>query len=171
MFSLMTATARAPTSDDAGRRRLRDAAFDGAFVFAVRTTGVYCRPSCASRPAKPENVAFFATPEAAEKAGFRACKRCRPDRAAGADRSPPTVRRACERIEAAEEPPSSPSSPPAAALEPVPFPPDVQGGHGRDARGLCAPQTRARRAEERLRTAETVTEAIYDAGFDFEPLL
>ena len=47
----------------------RDPAFDGKFFFAVRTTGVYCRPSCASRPAKPENVAFFQTTAEAEKAG------------------------------------------------------------------------------------------------------
>jgi AraC family transcriptional regulator of adaptative response/methylated-DNA-[protein]-cysteine methyltransferase len=56
----------------------RDPAFDGQFVYGVRTTGVYCRPSCKSRPAKPENLAFFPAPEAAEKAGFRACKRCHP---------------------------------------------------------------------------------------------
>ncbi len=57
----------------------RDAAYDGRFVYAVITTGVYCRPVCAARPARPENLRFFATCEQAEKAGFRACKRCRPD--------------------------------------------------------------------------------------------
>jgi hypothetical protein len=59
----------------------RDRAADGRFVCAVRTTGVYCRPSCAGRP-KRENVRFFATNAAAEAAGFRACKRCRPERLA-----------------------------------------------------------------------------------------
>jgi AraC family transcriptional regulator of adaptative response/methylated-DNA-[protein]-cysteine methyltransferase len=56
----------------------RDPAADGTFTVAVRTTGVYCRPSCASRP-NPENVRFLATPADAERAGFRACKRCKPD--------------------------------------------------------------------------------------------
>ncbi len=58
--------------------RARDRAADGLFVYAVRTTGVFCRPSCPARPAKPENMAFFASPADAEAAGFRACKRCMP---------------------------------------------------------------------------------------------
>lgn len=58
----------------------RDPAADGAFVYGVRTTGVYCRPSCPSRRAHRENVAFYATSEAARTAGLRACRRCRPDR-------------------------------------------------------------------------------------------
>ncbi|APR87434.1 ADA regulatory protein / Methylated-DNA--protein-cysteine methyltransferase [Minicystis rosea] len=56
----------------------RDRAADGAFVYAVRTTGIYCRPSCASRQPRRENVTFFATPAEAVSAGFRACRRCRP---------------------------------------------------------------------------------------------
>ncbi|WP_299394009.1 2OG-Fe(II) oxygenase [Pelagibius sp.] len=58
----------------------RDAAMDGRFVYGVLSTGIYCRPSCPSRPARRENVRFFPDPAAAEAAGFRACKRCRPDR-------------------------------------------------------------------------------------------
>ena len=58
--------------------RARDHAADGSFVYAVTTTGVFCRPSCAARPAKPENIRLFATTMAAEAAGFRACLRCRP---------------------------------------------------------------------------------------------
>src|SRR5260370_32253327 len=56
----------------------RDAARDGEFVFAVSSTGVYCRPSCAARRPRRENVQFFARPEQAEHAGYRACLRCRP---------------------------------------------------------------------------------------------
>jgi len=56
----------------------RNAGFDGKFVYAVKTTGVFCRPSCPSRRAKPENVAFYATGDEAVQAGFRACKRCGP---------------------------------------------------------------------------------------------
>jgi O-6-methylguanine DNA methyltransferase len=58
--------------------RARDAAADGTFVYAVNTTGVFCRPSCPARPAKPENVRFFATGAEAEGAGYRPCLRCRP---------------------------------------------------------------------------------------------
>src|SRR4051794_2231390 len=57
----------------------RDAAFDGEFVYAVRTTGVYCKPSCASRRALRKNVSFFDSTAAAEHAGFRACQRCKPN--------------------------------------------------------------------------------------------
>lgn len=56
----------------------RDARADGTFVYAVRTTGIYCRPSCASRRPRPESVEFFAAPAAAERAGYRPCKRCTP---------------------------------------------------------------------------------------------
>jgi Metal binding domain of Ada len=56
----------------------RNAGFDGKFVYAVKTTGVFCRPSCASRRAKPQNVVFYASGDEAAQAGFRACKRCRP---------------------------------------------------------------------------------------------
>jgi AraC family transcriptional regulator of adaptative response/methylated-DNA-[protein]-cysteine methyltransferase len=65
--------------------RARDAAADGSFVYAVKTTGVFCRPSCAARPARPENIRLFDTTEAAEAAGFRACLRCRPLALAGRD--------------------------------------------------------------------------------------
>jgi AraC family transcriptional regulator of adaptative response / DNA-3-methyladenine glycosylase II len=56
----------------------RDARFDGRFVTAVRTTGIYCRPSCSARTPLARNVSFFAGPEDARAAGYRACKRCRP---------------------------------------------------------------------------------------------
>src|SRR6185369_17829978 len=56
----------------------KDPEFDGVFYFAVRTTGIFCRPSCSSRSPKRQNVSFFVTPAEAEKAGFRACLRCKP---------------------------------------------------------------------------------------------
>ena len=61
----------------------RDGRFDGTFVTAVLTTGIYCRPSCPAMTPKRPNVRFFPTPAAAQDAGFRACKRCRPDAAPG----------------------------------------------------------------------------------------
>ena len=74
----------------------RDAAFDGVLYYGVRSTGVYCRPSCASRQPKRENVTFFALPEAAQQAGFRSCLRCRPDAMRRQDPQAETVRRVCQ---------------------------------------------------------------------------
>src|SRR5215468_10042681 len=64
-------------------RLARDAAYDGLFFVGVRTTRIYCRPICPVRPAKSENVVFFPTAAAAERAGFRPCLRCRPETAPG----------------------------------------------------------------------------------------
>ena len=75
-----------------------DASYDGAFYTGVRTTGIYCRPSCPSRKPRPENVVFFPLPEVAEVAGFRACKRCRPEDLEAADPQVELVRDACRRI-------------------------------------------------------------------------
>jgi AraC family transcriptional regulator of adaptative response/methylated-DNA-[protein]-cysteine methyltransferase len=77
----------------------RDRAQDGAFVYAVRSTGVYCRPSCPSRRPRRDRVRFFALPEAAERAGFRACRRCRPRLVPSADPSLQRLRDVCRFIE------------------------------------------------------------------------
>src|ERR1700678_3310366 len=74
-----------PTDPRWAALRGRDAAADGTFVYAVKTTGVFCRPSCPARPARPENVRFFATGAQAEASGYRACLRCRPLAAEGRD--------------------------------------------------------------------------------------
>ena len=85
----------------------RDPQADGSFYYSVRTTGVYCRPSCASRPARRENVAFHTTCADAERAGFRPCKRCRPNQAGLGEQHAAAIARACRLIEAAEETPPS----------------------------------------------------------------
>lgn len=77
----------------------RDARFDGRVFFAVRSTGIYCRPSCPARRPRREQVVFFSIPEAAESAGFRSCRRCRPRSAAMTDPQVEMVRRACGYIE------------------------------------------------------------------------
>jgi len=153
--------------EDAWREavRRRDRAFDGVFVFAVRTTGVYCRPSCASRPAKRENVSFFATGEAAERAGFRACKRCRPEKLGAPDPQVEAVRRACERIASAQEAPSLADLAARVGLSPFHFHRVFKKVTGVTPKAYAA-EMQARRAADKLRTAETVTEAIYDAGFN-----
>jgi len=84
----------------------RDRRYDGAFVYAVRSTGIYCRPSCPSRRPRREQVAFFPVPEAAELAGFRACRRCRPGAAAAPDPRVPLVRTACRLIDAHPDAPA-----------------------------------------------------------------
>jgi len=89
----------------------RDRTADGSFVYAVKTTGVYCRPSCASRGAKRQNVVFYRNPEAAEAAGYRACKRCHPKAQPGDDPALKRVRRACALIDRALE--EGESGPPA----------------------------------------------------------
>src|SRR3989454_6315448 len=79
---------------------------DGKFVYSVKSTGVYCRPSCAARTARPENVAFHATPGDAERAGFRPCKRCKPDQLSLAGQHAAKVAELCRFIENAEELPT-----------------------------------------------------------------
>jgi len=79
----------------------RDPQADGRFVYAVTSTGIYCRPSCASRRPARSRVRFFDDGGAAERAGFRACKRCRPD-AAAIDPWPEKIRRACGYLANAE---------------------------------------------------------------------
>ena len=83
----------------------RERAADGTFFYSVRTTGVYCRPSCAARLPRRENVAFHKTCADAERAGFRPCKRCRPNEPALAEAHAAAVARACRLIEEAEEAP------------------------------------------------------------------
>lgn len=95
------AAAPAGDGDDAARWAAvvgRDAQADGAFVYAVRTTGVYCRPSCPARRPKRENVRFFALTREAERAGYRACARCRPSEPSTAQRQARAVEAACAAL-------------------------------------------------------------------------
>lgn len=80
-----------------------DSAADGRFVYAVKSTGIYCRPSCKSRLPKPVNVTYFELPEAAEQAGFIACRRCKPRQSKPADPNLQAVQSACEMIAGADE--------------------------------------------------------------------
>src|SRR4029453_18679567 len=79
---------------------------DGTFFYSVKTTGVYCRPSCGARAARPENVAFHLTAADAERAGFRPCRRCKPDQAALAEQHAAKVAEFFRFIESAEQPPT-----------------------------------------------------------------
>lgn len=84
----------------------RDAAADDAFVYAVRTTGIYCRPTCPSRRPRRENAEFYADAAAAEAAGYRPCQRCRPQQVSLARRHALSVSKACRLVEDSEELPS-----------------------------------------------------------------
>ncbi|HEY2481180.1 MAG TPA: bifunctional DNA-binding transcriptional regulator/O6-methylguanine-DNA methyltransferase Ada [Caulobacteraceae bacterium] len=143
----------------------RDAQADGQFFFAVRTTGVYCRPSCAARPARRENVSFYVTSAEAEAAGFRPCKRCRPTEAPLAARQAALVADACRTIESAETPPSLADLARAARLSPHHFHRLFKAVAGVTPKAY-ADAHRASRVRQGLRGEGTVTQAIYDAGFN-----
>jgi AraC family transcriptional regulator of adaptative response/methylated-DNA-[protein]-cysteine methyltransferase len=144
----------------------RDATADGSFVFGVRTTGVYCRPSCPSRRANPKNVEFFATPGAAERAGLRPCLRCSPNGGRREAQRAETISRICRLIETAEEPPKLAELAAEAGLSPFHFQRQFKAVTG----VTPAAYARAHRAE-RVKAALTtpnasVTSAIYSAGFN-----
>src|SRR6185295_13549017 len=101
-YSMSVMTDLAPFDTDAAKWDAicrRDAAADGHFLFSVATTGVYCRPTCAARRALRTNVAFHRTAADAERAGFRPCKRCRPDLPLRAEREASLIAEACRTIE------------------------------------------------------------------------
>lgn len=143
----------------------RDRAFDGLFVFSVATTGVYCRPSCPARRAKRENVAFHETWQAAEAAGFRACRRCRPREASQHETDTARVAAACRRIEEAEEVPSLTELAAEAALSPFHFHRVFKAITGVTPKAYGEAHRRGR-VREGLSRSGTVTEAIHDAGFN-----
>jgi AraC family transcriptional regulator of adaptative response/methylated-DNA-[protein]-cysteine methyltransferase len=143
----------------------RDRAADGVFYYSVLTTGVYCRPSCASRLPRRENVAFHATCEAAEAAGFRPCKRCRPNEVSLAERQASAVTRACRLIEEAEEPPSLDALARTAGMSRFYFHRVFKAVTGVTPKAY-AQAHRAERVRDELAQRATVTEAIYGAGFN-----
>jgi AraC family transcriptional regulator of adaptative response/methylated-DNA-[protein]-cysteine methyltransferase len=144
--------------------RARERARDGEFWYGVRTTGVFCRPSCPSRTPRRENVAFFASPDAARAAGFRACLRCRPD-GDGAHRHADAVRRACRMLDDAEAAPSLGELADAAGLSRYHFARVFKALTGLTPMAWRRSRRRARLGAA-LEAGGTVTAAIYDAGFN-----
>jgi AraC family transcriptional regulator of adaptative response/methylated-DNA-[protein]-cysteine methyltransferase len=142
----------------------REAVADGAFFYAVSTTGVYCRPSCGSRRAKPENVQFFATGAAAERAGFRPCKRCRPDQPSPGRQQAAKIAAICRWIATAEPVPSLAELAARAGMSPYHFHRVFKAVTGVTPRAYAAAH-RARRVRNELGRAGTVTDAIYGAGY------
>src|ERR1700733_3009170 len=143
----------------------RDKRSDGDFYYSVKTTGVYCRPSCGARLARPENVQYRLTCEDAEKAGFRACKRCKPDQMSLAAENSAKIARACRFIERSEQVPTLKHL--AKQAETSPF-----RVHRTFTDVCCLRPTayakahRNQRVRASLERSNTVTDAIYDAGFN-----
>jgi AraC family transcriptional regulator, regulatory protein of adaptative response / methylated-DNA-[protein]-cysteine methyltransferase len=145
--------------------RRRDRSADGAFCYAVRTTGIYCRPSCAARLPRRDNVEFHADAAAAEKAGFRPCKRCQPNAQGPLARQAAVVARACRQIEQAEELPRLDELARAAGMSAFHFHRVFKAATGVTPKAY-ADAHRGRRVRAELKAAGTVTEAIYGAGFN-----
>jgi len=143
----------------------RDARSDGMFVYAVRSTGIYCNPSCPSRKPRREQVAFFALPQAAEQAGFRPCRRCSPRETTAGEPHVLLVQRACAYIEKhCEEPLSLTMLSEAMNMSPYHLQrifKRITGITPYQYSEIC----RLKRLKERLKEGEAVTAAMYGAGY------
>jgi AraC family transcriptional regulator of adaptative response/methylated-DNA-[protein]-cysteine methyltransferase len=155
---------KALTNDSMWRAVLaRDAAADGRFVFAVKTTGIYCRPSCPARRAKRGNVGFYPTVDAARAAGFRACKRCRPDDASKDSALNEAVRAACARLDREGDVPLATLAADA-GYSAAHFQKRFKQILGISPKQYAI-ERRLARAERHLAKGRTVTDSMFDAGF------
>jgi AraC family transcriptional regulator of adaptative response/methylated-DNA-[protein]-cysteine methyltransferase len=143
----------------------RDKTADGHLWYSVYTTGVYCRPSCPSRTANPKNVQLHDTLESAKAAGFRPCKRCNPDGPSIEAENAALVARACRIIEESEEEPSLEVLAAAVGRSPSYFHRVFKAATGVTPKDYAA-ANRAAKVRQRLASGSSVTEAIYDAGFN-----
>ncbi len=144
----------------------RDRSFDGQFYYAVKTTGIYCRPPCPSRAARHGNVSFFLSCQAAERAGFRPCKRCKPNERALAAQQAAMVTDVCWDIETADEIPSLEVIARKTKLSPSHFHRIFMSVTGLTPRAYAVAQ-RAQRVTSALAVPGTaITAAIYSAGFN-----
>ncbi len=143
----------------------RDVAANGRFVYSVESTGVYCRPSCAARLARPENVRFHASGTDAQRAGFRPCKRCKPDEPPLEQMQAALVARACRSIEHALEEPRLEALAAAAGLSRFHFHRVFRAATGLTPKQYAASQRRQAIQQQLARAGGTVTDAIYAAGY------
>jgi len=142
-----------------------DARSDGTFFYAVSTTGVYCRPSCGARAARPENVEFHATAADAERAGFRPCKRCKPNQLPLAEQQAGTIAELCRLIENAEHEPTLERLAHHAGLSTFHLHRLFKAITGVTPKQYAAAH-RVKRVRSELGRRHTVTEAIYGAGYN-----
>jgi AraC family transcriptional regulator of adaptative response/methylated-DNA-[protein]-cysteine methyltransferase len=143
----------------------RDRGADGVFYYSVRTTGVYCRPSCGARPALRANVAFHASCAQAEAAGFRPCLRCKPGQPSLSERQARLVADACRLIEAQDEVPDLDAVARAVGMSRFHFQRVFKTHAGVTPKAYAAAR-RAARVREALGQAGSVTDALYAAGFN-----
>lgn len=143
----------------------RDATADGQFFYSVKTTGIYCRPSCGARQPRPENVAFHLTAADAEKAGFRPCKRCKPDQLALSAVHAEKIAQACRLIERAEVVPSLAQLAAAAELSTYHFHRLFKSITGLTPKSYASAH-RAKSVRQTLNANMKVTDAIYAAGYE-----
>jgi AraC family transcriptional regulator, regulatory protein of adaptative response / methylated-DNA-[protein]-cysteine methyltransferase len=157
----------ASTADDPRWARIvaRDKTADGHLWYSVATTGVYCRPSCPSRTANPKNVRLHDSLESAKATGFRPCKRCNPDGLSADAENAALVAKACRMIEESEEEPSLEALAEAVNRSPSYFHRVFKGITGVTPKEYAAAH-RAAKVRQCLVSGSTVTEAIYDAGFN-----
>lgn len=142
----------------------RDAGYDGCFVYGVVTTGVFCRASCPARHPKRANVRFFDTADAALTAGFRPCRRCRPDTAGTHARRGALVAALCRHIEAAENEPSLDELARLAGMSRFHVQRLFKATTGLSPKAYAA-ANRAARLRQSLRDAPSIADAGYEAGF------
>jgi AraC family transcriptional regulator of adaptative response/methylated-DNA-[protein]-cysteine methyltransferase len=143
----------------------RDPAADGQFVYCVKTTGIYCRPSCPARRAQPRNICFAANAAAAEQAGFRPCKRCRPDSIGLAEEQAGIIVEICRSLETADVPPSLEMLAKRAGLSRFHFHRLFRSATGVTPKAYAQACRKARIRDELGRPDTSVTSAIYNAGF------
>jgi AraC family transcriptional regulator of adaptative response/methylated-DNA-[protein]-cysteine methyltransferase len=143
----------------------RDRTADGHLWYSVLTTGVYCRPSCPSRAANPRNVQLHDTVEQAKATGFRPCKRCHPDGLSIDAENAAIVARVCRLIEQSEEEPSLTDLAKAVGRSPSYFHRRFKAVTGLTPKDYASAR-RAAKLREGLATGSSITEAIYDAGFN-----
>ncbi|TFZ44737.1 bifunctional DNA-binding transcriptional regulator/O6-methylguanine-DNA methyltransferase Ada [Stenotrophomonas maltophilia] len=144
----------------------RDVRADGHFVYAVRTTGVYCQPSSTARQPKRENVTFFASAEAAEGAGYRPSRRARGDAGSAAADRAALVARACRLIEVSETPPALEDLAAGVGMSPFHFHRLFKAETGLTPKAYSSAY-RARKLREELSSPDaSITNAIYDSGFN-----
>lgn len=143
----------------------RDVSADNTFFYSVKTTGVYCYPSCAARPPRPENVQFYQTRKEAEAAGFRPCQRCKPDQPPLAERNTQKIAQVCRLIENSEEILSLAKLADYAGMSPHHFHRLFKATTGLTPADYAASH-RAKRVRTKLNETDSVTSAIYEAGFN-----
>ena len=155
------------TADDPRWARIvaRDKIADGCFWYSVATTGIYCRPSCPSRTANPGNVQLHETLAAAKATGFRPCKRCNPDGISIEEENAAIIAQACRLIEESEEKPSLNDLAKAVGRSPSYFHRMFKAITGLTPKDYAVAH-RAAKVRQGLDLANSVTEAIYDAGFN-----